>query len=126
MKDFRKLALWNKAHCLVLAAYEATRQFPSEERFGLTGQLRRACVSIPTNIAEACGRNSDGELARFLEIAMGSASETEYLLMLAHDLNYLDRPVFDHLMADVTEIKRMLAAFIGKVNADRQKPRSVR
>ncbi len=126
MKDFRKLALWNKAHCLVLAAYEATRQFPGEERFGLTGQLRRACVSIPTNIAEACGRNSDGELARFLEIAMGSASETEYLLMLAHELNYLDRPVFDHLMADVTQVKRMLAALIGKVNADRQKPRSVR
>ena len=126
MKDFRKLALWNKAHCLVLATYEATRQFPSEERFGLTGQLRRACVSIPTNIAEACGRNSDGELARFLEIAMGSASETEYLLMLAHELTYLDRPVFDHLMADVTQVKRMLAALIGKVNADRQKPRSVR
>ena len=126
MKDFRKLTVWNKAHCLVLVAYEATRQFPSEERFGLTSQLRRACVSIPTNIAEACGRNSDGELARFLEIAMGSASETEYLLMLSHDLTYLDQPVLDHLTADVTEIKRMLAALIGKINADRQKPRSVR
>ena len=106
MKDFRDLTVWNKAHCLVLAAYEATRPFPVVERYGLTSQLRRACVSIPTNIAEGCGRNGDGELARFLEIAMGSASETEYLLMLAHDLHYLDQPVLDHLTADVTEIKR--------------------
>jgi len=85
MKDFRKLDVWAKAHALTLAIYRVTAGFPTEERYGLTSQLRRACVSIPTNIAEGCGRNSDAELARFAEIAMGSSSEVEYLLLLSRD-----------------------------------------
>ncbi|MDD2707882.1 MAG: four helix bundle protein [Verrucomicrobiae bacterium] len=126
MKDFRKLAVWTKAHALALAAYCDTTRFPAEERYGLTSQLRRACVSIPTNIAEGCGRNTDAELNRFLEIAMGSASETEYLFLLAHDLKYLDDSAFHKLTLEITEIKRMLASFIGKIKADRRKLRADR
>ena len=120
MKDFRKLDVWAKAHALTLAIYRVTAGFPTEERYGLTSQLRRACVSIPTNIAEGCGRNSDAELARFAEIAMGSSSEVEYLLLLSRDLNYLNSDTFERLADGVIEVKRMLAGLITKVNADRR------
>ena len=89
MKDFKSLKAWGKAHDLTLRVYSATKTFPKDELFGLTSQLRRACASIPANIAEGCGRSGDAELARFLTIAAGSASEVEYHLLLAHDLNYL-------------------------------------
>ena len=72
MKDFRKLDVWAKAHALALGVYRVTSIFPAEERYGLISQMRRACASIPTNIAEGCGRNSDAELSRFLQISMGS------------------------------------------------------
>ena len=85
MKDFRQLKVWEKAHHLALEVYKTTATFPKEEIYGLTSQLRRASVSIPTNIAEGCGRNTNADFARFLQIAMGSASETEYELILAHD-----------------------------------------
>jgi four helix bundle protein len=78
MKDFRTLTVWQKAHQLTLAVYKATRGFPKEEMYGLTSQVRRASSSIPANIAEGCGRDGDAELARFFQIAMGSASELEY------------------------------------------------
>jgi len=78
VKDFRKLAVWEKAHRLTLDMYKATASFPKDELYGLTSQVRRASISIPANIAEGCGRNGDVELARFLQIAMGSASELEY------------------------------------------------
>jgi len=77
MKDFKKLKVWEKSHQLTLGVYKATRSFPKEELYGLTIQTRRASVSIPANIAEGCGRGSDAELARFFQIAMGSASELE-------------------------------------------------
>lgn len=86
MKDFRSLQVWEKAHRLALEIYKATQDFPREESYGLTSQLRRAAASIPTNIAEGCGRGSDRELAQFIQIAVGSASEVEYLLELSHDL----------------------------------------
>ena len=120
MKDFRKLDVWHKSHSMALEVYRISASFPGEERYGITSQLRRACVSIPTNIAEGCGRNSDGELARFAEIAMGSSSEVEYLLLLSRDLNYLNLEAFERLAAGVTEVKRMLAGLITKVNADRR------
>src|SRR5688500_19694656 len=85
MKDFRQLKVWEKAHQVALAIYKATKEFPKEELYGLTSQIRRASMSIPTNISEGCGRNTDAEFARFLQIAMGSASETEYQLLLSHD-----------------------------------------
>ena len=77
MKDFRQLQVWEKSHQLALGVYKATQDFPKEELYGLTSQIRRASTSIPTNIAEGCGRGTDPEFARFLQIAMGSASETE-------------------------------------------------
>jgi four helix bundle protein len=89
MRDFRELKVWQKAHQLTLAIYQTTASFPREERYGLTSQLRRACSSIPANLAEACGRNGDAEFARFCSIAMGSASELEYHLLLARDLKLL-------------------------------------
>ena len=92
MKDFRNLKVWEKSHQLALAVYKATSTFPRHELYGLTSQIRRACASIPANIAEGCGRSGDAELARFLQIAMGSASELEYHLLLARDLGFLPAP----------------------------------
>ena|ERR1051326_1841293 len=112
MKDFRDLKVWEKSHRLVLAIYDATRGFPREELYGLTSQLRRAAVSVPTNMAEGCGRGSDSDFARFLQIAMGSACESEYLLLLSRDLQYLDEEVYLRLNERVIEIKRMLAALM--------------
>jgi four helix bundle protein len=89
MKDFKELKVWSKAHALTLFVYGVTRTFPKDEIYGLTSQLRRSAASIAANIAEGCGRRSDGELARFLQIARGSASETEYNLLLARDLRLL-------------------------------------
>lgn len=110
MRDFRELKVWEKSHQLTLAIYKVTTNFLREEVYGLTSQIRRACASIPANIAEGCGRNSVVELARFLHIAMGSASELDYHLILARDLGYLNRAVYDHLATDLTEVKRMLGA----------------
>ena len=83
VKDFRELKVWQKAHQLTLTVYQLTAAFPREELYGLTSQLRRSCSSIPANLAEGCGRNGDAEFARFCSIAMGSASEVEYHLLLA-------------------------------------------
>ena len=112
MRDFRNLQVWNKAHSLTLDVYEATGSFPKEELYGLTSQIRRSSTSIPTNIAEGCGRSGDAELARFMTISMGSASEVEYQLLLAHDLGYLSQIIYSDLLDKVTEVKRMLAGFI--------------
>ncbi len=119
MKDFRRLKVWHKAHQLVLAVYRGSAGFPSKERFGLTSQLRRACVSIPANIAEGCGRRTDADFARFIDYAMGSASEVEYHLLLAHDLGFLADDPYEPLHAQTTEVKRMLASFLAKLTADR-------
>lgn len=81
VRDFRKLKVWEKGHALTLSIYTVSQNFPREELYGLTSQMRRAASSIPTNIAEGCGRNSDAELARFMQISMGSASELEYQLL---------------------------------------------
>ena len=118
MKDFRKLKVWEKGHHLTLDVYKATATFPKSELYGLTSQIRRACVSIPANIAEGCGRRGDAELARFLQIAMGSASELEYHLLLAHDLDLLNSPDYEQLAGEVTEVKRMLTAFIKRLRAE--------
>jgi len=120
MKDFRKLKVWEKAHELTLAVYKVTKNFPKDELYGLTSQIRRACVSIPANIAEGCGRGSDADLARFVQIATGSASELEYHLLLSRDLGYLDNNSnYENLTNQVIEVKRMLTAFIQKLRADR-------
>ena len=121
MKDFRSLQIWQRGHQLVLKIYQITNSFPKEELYGLTSQLRRASVSIPTNIAEGCGRDGDAELRRFLQIAMGSASETEYLLTLSYELQFIDNLRFEGLEKEIVELKRMLTGFILKLKADNQR-----
>lgn len=119
MKDFRQLKVWEKSHQLALAIYKATKEFPKEELYGLTSQIRRSSMSIPTNIAEGCGRNTDADFARFLQMAMGSASETEYQLILARDLEFLPTDSYVNLHNDVEEVKRMLASLLKTLRADR-------
>ena len=118
MKDFHELKVWQKAHALTLAVYQSTSDFPREERYGLTSQRRRCSASIPANLAEGCGRNGDAELARFCSIAMGSASELEYPLLLARDLKLLKPKDYQELDQRTIELKRMLTALIQKLNAD--------
>lgn len=115
MRDYRRLAVWNKAHALTLRVYAATARFPREEIYGLTSQVRRATSSIPANIAEGCGRNSDRELSRFLLIAMGSANEAEYHLLLAKDLDYVTIEDYNSLTADLTEVKRMMSGLLTRL-----------
>jgi four helix bundle protein len=109
------LQVWERAHRLTLDVYGATRVFPKEEMYGLTNQLRRAASSIPANIAEGCGRNGDTELARFLDIAMGSTTELDYHLILARDLGYLQLAHYERLATEVDGVSRMLAAFIARL-----------
>ena len=116
MRDFRELKVWQKAHELTLAVYKLTTPFPKDELFGLTSQTRRSCASIPANIAEGCGRSGDAELARFFRIAMGSASELEYHILLARDLRLVSAPDYECLASEVTQIKKMLASFIKKLD----------
>ena len=118
MKDFRELKVWQKAHSLTLAVYKATRTFPREEQYGLTSQLRRAASSIAANLAEGCGRNGDAELARFCAIAMGSASELEYHVLLAKDLKLLAPETYAELIECTTEVKRMLTGLQAKLRAE--------
>ena len=119
VKDFRELKVWQKAHQLTLAVYELTATFPREELYGLTAQLRRAGSSIAANLAEGCGRNGDAELARFCSIAMGSASELEYHLLLARDLKLIKPKDYEALNQQATELNRMLTALMQKLIADR-------
>ena len=119
MKDFRQLKVWERAHQLALAIYKATKDFPKEELYGLTSQIRRASMSIPTTIAEGCGRNTDADFAGFLQMAMGSASETEYQLILAHDLGFLPNDAYEKLHTAVEEVKRILASLLKTLRADR-------
>jgi len=117
MRDFRELNVWQKAHSFALDVYRHSKRFPSDERFGLTSHLRKSATSIPSNIAEGCGRESEKELSRFLIIAAGSASETEYQILLAHELDYLNKDEHDHLHALVTEVKRMLYSLIQRMSS---------
>jgi four helix bundle protein len=115
MKDFKELKVWTKAHEMTMGVYQQTRSFPKEELYGLTSQLRRSAASIGANIAEGCGRRSDGELTRFLQIARGSASELEYHLLLARDLRLLQEGGFRKLDGQVTEVQRMLTSLVQRV-----------
>lgn len=118
MQDFREIKVWQKAHDLVLAIYKATENFPQDERYGLTSQIRRAAASVPTNIVEGRARGSDADFRRFLVIAFGSANELEYLLLLARDLGFLDGGRHDSVAGDLEEIKRMLSGFMKKLKAE--------
>jgi four helix bundle protein len=113
VKDFRELNVWQKAHELALVVYQVTASFPREELYGLTTQMRRAGTSIAANLAEGCGRTGDAELSRFCSIALGSASELQYFLLLARDLQLLQAGDHDRL----AEVKRMLTGFLQKLKA---------
>ena len=123
MKDFHKLAAWNKAHSLVVQVYPATKKFPAEERYGLTAQLRRSAISIAANLAEGCARSSDGSFASFVQIAYGSASETQYHLLLSRDLGILDSSTYRDLSERASEIKRMLLALQRTLQKDAARSR---
>ncbi|AIZ64468.1 30S ribosomal protein S23 [Hymenobacter sp. DG25B] len=112
MLDYRSLQIWQRSHQLTLVVYAQTKEFPREELFGLVSQMRRAASSIPTNIAEGCGRGSDAELVRFLTIAAGSASELDYQLLLASELGYLLPPHWQSAVDELTAIRKMLTQFI--------------
>lgn len=118
MKNYHELKVWEKSHLLTLETYKITKTFPKTELFGITSQIRRSCVSIPANIAEGCGRNSDAEFSRFLVISMGSASELEYLIQLAHDLTYINHIEFEELTKNIVEVKKMLTSLIQKLSPD--------
>ena len=118
MRDFRKIQVWEKAHRFALQIYKVTSAFPKDELYGLTSQMRRASASIPSNIAEGCGRDTQAKLARFVHIAGGSASELEYQLILAHDLGYIDDEIYPKLNSEINEIKRMLNGFEKAVQAN--------
>lgn len=108
MRDFRKYNIWELSHKLTLDIYTISREFPQNESYSIVSQIRRASASIPTNIAEGCGRDSDAEFNRFLTIAMGSASETEYLLILSKDLQYINDEHFENLNSKVNIIKQKI------------------
>ena len=119
MRDFRQLQVWEKAHSMTLASYQITKDFPKYEIFGLVAQIRRCSASIPSNIAEGCGRLGNSELHRFLQIACGSANELEYHFLLARDLGYIPPSDYDLTQKRVLELKRMLVALARKVAAAR-------
>jgi four helix bundle protein len=115
MRKFQDLQIWHRSHALTLEIYRATKSFPKEEIYGLTSQMRRSSSSVPTNIAEGCGRNSNPDFARFLTIAMGSSAELEYQLILSRDLDYISLADFDILFDDLTEIRKMINNFLKAV-----------
>ena len=119
MKDFRDLKAWEKAHRLALSTYRETASFPDDEKYGLTSQMRRAAVSIAANIAEGCGRGTDADFARFLQMALGSAAELEYLVLLARDLSLLGLEANSSLHSQVVEVKKMLTSLRQKLKAER-------
>ncbi|MEP0546078.1 MAG: four helix bundle protein [Rhodothermales bacterium] len=114
MQDYRRLRVWQHAHQLVLDVYGATASFPKAERYGLVSQIRRAAVSVPSNIAEGCGRQSGPDLARFFQIALGSANEVDDQLLLARDLGLLKPERYEPLCVAAASTRRMLIALIQK------------
>lgn len=119
MQNFRKLIAWQKAHELVLLVYKMTKSFPKEEKYNLTSQFRRAAVSVPTNIAEGCGKFTKRDFANFLQTSQGSAQEVEYLAFLSRELKYLNDDNYKELDKLVNETKAILISLITKVRGTR-------
>lgn len=111
MRDFHNLLIWERSHQLTLDIYKVSQSFPKDELFGLTSQIRRAVSSVATNIAEGSGRNSSKDFAHFLQIAIGSASEVEYELLLAHDLKYINSEEYERLTKEVVAIRKMIIKY---------------
>ncbi|CAN5451174.1 four helix bundle protein [soil metagenome] len=115
MKDYKKLIVWQKSHTNAVMIYDLTKSFPKEERFGVTSQIRRAAVSVPTNIAEGCGKFTQPDLAKYLQIAFGSAQELEYLMCLSCELEFLNKEDYDKINKLINEVKAMLISLLAKV-----------
>ncbi len=115
MQNYKELLIWQEAHQFALNVYKITKAFPKEELFGITSQLRRASVSIPCNIAEGCGRHTSKDFANFLQIALGSTNETDYLLLLAKDLGYIPANDFMKFEEAINKIRAMNINLIDKV-----------
>jgi four helix bundle protein len=119
VKDFRTLKVWERAHVLALSVYRLTQGFPKEEMYGITSQMRRSGSSIAANLAEGCGRSGNGEFHRFLCVAMGSAVELEYFLLLARDLALVSSESYESVTDQTVEVQRMLGSLIRRVEAAR-------
>ena len=118
MRDFRQLQVWEKAHQFTLKIYHMTEKFPKEELYGLISQLKRATISIPTNIAEGYGRSGQVERSHFLNIALGSACEAEYLLLLSKDLGYIPKTEYCNCNERLEEIRKMLVSLYIKIKSE--------
>jgi len=116
MRDYKKYNVWKLGHEITLEIYKLSQSLPKEEKFAISDQIRRVSYSIPSNIVEGCGRESDKEFIRFLIIARGSANELEYFLLLMKDLNYIDIESFKNLTNKVNKIGRSLTSLINKIN----------
>ena len=108
MKNFKNLKIWQKGITIVIDVYKKVKHFPKEELFGLTSQIKRSAVSIPSNIAEGSGRGTDKEFNRFLDIALGSSFELETHLIIAHKLEFLSNDNFNHLNKELDEEQKMI------------------
>jgi four helix bundle protein len=115
MRNYKDLVVWEKAHLLTLAVYKNTKAFPGEERFGLTSQMRRASDSIAANLAEGGGRRSDGEMGRFIQIAMGSGTELSHHFLLARDRGFLDLKLYQDLDSDLGAVMKMMSSLSQKM-----------
>lgn len=114
-KNFKNLEVWKVAHELVIQVYNSNIKFPSNEKYGIESQLKRAVVSVPANIAEGYKRQQDKELINFLSISQGSLSEVEYYLILIKELGYIDKDTYAQMMLKVEKVDRMLESFIYKI-----------
>ena len=117
MQDYKKLEVWSKAHELVKVIYAETTSFPKEELFGIVSQVRRAVVSIPTNIAEGAGKSSNADFGRYLQIAFGSANETEYLVLLSFELGYIENEKYENINFKIVEVKKMISGLLKTVKS---------
>jgi four helix bundle protein len=120
VRNYRDLDVWDKAHKPTLELYRKSRSFPKEKFYGLTSQLRRSAMSVGANLAEGCGRQTTPELARFVRISMGSASELDYHLLVCHDLGFLQPDDYRKMFQELTRIRKMLASFLATLESERQ------
>jgi four helix bundle protein len=117
IKSYRELIIWQKSIQVVTKVYKLTRNFPTEELFGLTSQMRRCAISIPSNIAEGFGRNSQGDFKRFLNIALGSRYELQTQIDISLNLEYLDFENYNSLMESCIELEKMINSLVSKIKA---------
>ena len=117
MRNFLTLEIWKRSHLLTLKIYKITKSFPKEEMFGLISQMRRSASSIPTNIAEGCGRNTNPQFVHFLQIATGSCSVLQYQILLCKDLYYFTEEEFKELNKEVNELRKMIFAYLSKLSS---------